>query len=66
VLATGNHYLLDVFAGVATMSVGTGVALLLGRLRRRRAGGIPGDDLLGADASVAEPAIRSGCGQSLV
>lgn len=66
VLATGNHYLLDVFAGVATMTLGTGVALLLGWLRRRRAGGPPGDDLLGEDASVPEPVIRSGCCRSLV
>jgi len=64
VLATGNHYLLDVFAGVATMAAGTAVALLLRWLRRRRAGGPPMDDLLGRDTSMLEPASTC-CGQSV-
>ena len=35
VLATGNHYLLDVLAGVVTMAIGTGLALLVQRRRPR-------------------------------
>jgi len=68
VLATGNHYLLDVFAGVATMAVGTGLALLLRRLRRRP-GAPPVDDLLGNDGNdkaLIKHVIRTDCDQSLV
>jgi hypothetical protein len=63
VLATGNHYLLDVFAGVATMVVGTALALLVRRMRRRP-GGPPMDDLLGDDGNdktMIKHVIRSGC-----
>jgi hypothetical protein len=34
VLATGNHYLLDAFAGVACMALGTSLALIVQRFRR--------------------------------
>jgi hypothetical protein len=34
VLATGNHYLLDVFAGVFVMAVGASLAWALGEVRR--------------------------------
>ncbi|MDQ6783359.1 MAG: phosphatase PAP2 family protein [Actinomycetota bacterium] len=35
VLATGNHYFLDVLAGIATLAVAVGVAMIIGRLARR-------------------------------
>lgn len=34
VLATGNHYLLDAFAGVACMALGTSLAFVIQRFRR--------------------------------
>lgn len=38
VLATGNHYLLDVIAGLATTAFGFGVVALVGALRPQRRG----------------------------
>ncbi len=61
VLATGNHYLLDVLAGVLVMGVGFGGALLLRELTRRfhahrRDREVTGSDETGAHADAAPSA----------